>query len=150
MADRKTKLPPLPWSGRGSQKEPDPAREREARQLMLMLLGSSVLILTVYFVLNSLEFWPIFFIYMGISAVLILIYVIYNKGFVYKDATPEMLPNTMTPEQKETVLGEAKARLRKSRWMLTLIIPFVLAFMLDALYLFILSDLFTALGILQS
>ena len=150
LANRDRKLPPLPWSGRGSQKEPDPAREREARQLMLTLLGSSVLILTVYFVLNSLEFWPIFFIYMGISAVLILIYVIYNKGFVYKDATPEMLPNTMTPEQKETVLGEAKARLRKSRWMLTLIIPFVLAFMLDALYLFILSDLFTALGILQS
>jgi hypothetical protein len=34
--------------------------------------------------------------------------------------------------------------------MLTLILPFVLAFMLDALYLFILSDLFATLGILQS
>ena len=137
MADRKTKLPPLPWSGRGSQKEPDPAREREARQLMLMLLGNSALILTVYFVLNNLKFWPIFFIYMGISAVLILIYVIYNKGFVYKDATPEMLPNTMTPEQKETVLGEAKARLRKSRWMLTVLVPIILTFMADIIYLFL-------------
>ena len=150
MADRKGKLPPLPWSGKDKLKEQDPAREKEARQLMLTLLGNSALILTIYFVLNNLEFWPIFFIYMGISAVPSAIFVIYNKGFVYKDATPEMLPNTMTPEQKAAVLDEAKARLRKSRWMLTLILPFVLAFMLDALYLFILSDLFATLGILQS
>jgi hypothetical protein len=150
MADRKGKLPPLPWSGKGKLKEQDPAREKEARQLMLTLIGNSALILTIYFVLNNLEFWPIFFIYMGISAVLILIYIVYNKGFVYKDVTADMLPDTMTPEQKETVLQEAKTRLRKSRWMLTLILPFVLAFMLDALYLFILSDLFTTLGILQS
>ena len=150
MANRDRKLPPMPWSGKGRLKEQDPAREKEARQLMLTLLGNSTLILTVYFVLNRMEFWPIFFIYMGISAVLILIYIIYNRGFVYKDATADMLPDTMTPEQKETVLQEAKGRLCKSRWMLTLILPFVLAFMLDALYLFILSDLFTALGILQA
>jgi hypothetical protein len=150
MANRDRKLPPLPWSGERNGEARDPAREKEARQLMLTLLGNSALILTVYFVLNQLEFWPIFFIYMGISAVLIIIYVIYNKGFAYRDVTADMLPDTMTPEQKAAILQDAKDRLRRSRWMLTLILPFVVAFMLDALYLFVLSDLFAALGILQA
>jgi hypothetical protein len=147
MADRKGKLPPLPWSGKGKLKEQDPAREKEARQLMLTLLGNSALILTIYFVLNNLEFWPIFFIYMGIAAVLVLIYTVYNRGFVYKGVTPDMLPDTMAEEEKRMVLTEAAARMKKTRWMLTLIIPFLLAFMLDALYLFLLEDLMISLGL---
>jgi hypothetical protein len=148
MANRDRKLPPLPWSGRGQEQERDPAREKEARRLFLTLFANSMLIMGTYFVLNRLEFHPIFFIYMAISAVLIVGYFLYNRGFVYKDATADMLPDTLSPEEKEAVLAEASARLRKSRWMLTLILPFVMAFMLDALYLFVLSDLFAAMGVL--
>lgn len=147
MAKRDKKHIPMPWSGRNSQSEQDPHKQQEAKKLMTLLVSNSIVILTVYFVLNSLEFWPILFIYMGIAAVLVIIYVIYNRGFVYKDATPEMLPDTLPYEQRVATLEEAKARLSRSRWMLTLILPFLLAFMLDALYLFILSDLFAMLGI---
>ena len=84
---------------------------------------------------------------MGIAAVLVVIYALYNRGFVYRNVTPDMLPDTMSYEQKTAVLDEAKQRMDKSRWMLTLILPFLVAFMLDALYLFVLSDLFTTLGI---
>jgi hypothetical protein len=93
------------------------------------------------------NFWPIFFIYMGIAAVLVLIYTVYNRGFVYKGVTPDMLPDTMAEEEKRMVLTEAAARMKKTRWMLTLIIPFLLAFMLDALYLFLLEDLMISLGL---
>ncbi len=148
MAKRPIKLPPMPWQGKGKNAPTDPEKEREARKLMLMLLGNSVLIIAAYFVFNALQFAPIFFIYMGISALLILIYVIYNRGFVYKNVTVDMLPDTLSDEQKRAVLDNAARRLRDSRWMLTLILPFVLAFMLDALYLFLLEDLFISLGLI--
>ena len=149
MAKRNRNLPPMPWQGRKAEFESDPARAAMARRLLLLLIGNSTLILSVYFILNALQFGAIFFIYMGISAVLILIYVIYNRGFVYKDATPEMLPSSMPAEEQERILGEAKARMDRSRWMLTLIVPFVLAFMLDALYLFVLSDILANSGLFQ-
>ncbi len=147
MAKRNRNRIPMPWSGRKDGEEQDPKKLAEAKKLMTLLLANSIIILTVYFVLNSLEFWPIFFIYMGVAAALVVIYVIYNRGFVYKNATPEMLPETIPYEERVAILEGAKARQDKSRWMLTLILPFLLAFMLDALYLFILSDLFAMLGI---
>ena len=147
MTKRDKNRIPMPWSGRNSQGEPDPQKQAEAKKLMTMLLANSIIILTVYFLLNNLEFWPIFFIYMGVAAVLVVAYAIYNRGFVYKDATIEMLPQTLSVEERTAILEEAKARLRKSRWMLTLILPFLVAFMLDALYLFVLSDLFAMIGI---
>ena len=147
MSKRDKNRFPMPWSGRGTEGNVDPKKQAEAKKLMTMLLANSVIIMTVYFVLNSLEFWPIFFIYMGVAAVLVVIYVVYNRGFVYKDATPEMLADTIPYEVRVAMLEQAKQRADKSRWMLTLLLPFLLAFMLDALYLFILSDVFAMLGI---
>ena len=66
-------------------------------------------------------------------------------GFYLCGATGEGL--ALSVEERTAILEEAKARLRKSRWMLTLILPFLVAFMLDALYLFVLSDLFAMIGI---
>ena len=149
MAKRNRNLPPMPWQGRRAEFESDPVRSAQARRLLGMLVGNSVLILSVYFILNALQFGAIFFIYMGISTVLILIYVIYNRGFVYKNVTPEMLPSSMAAEEKERILRDARERMDRSRWMLTLILPFVLAFMLDALYLFILSDILANSGLFQ-
>ena len=122
----------------------------EKKRLMLMLIANTVLILTLYFVLNQLEFWPIFFIYMGVAAVLVLVYAIYNRGFVYKGATPEMLSDTIPYEERVRIIEEAAARMKKTRWMLTFIIPFLLAFMLDALYLFLLGDLLASLGLVEA
>ncbi|MBQ7320062.1 MAG: hypothetical protein IJW97_07800 [Clostridia bacterium] len=137
-----------PFGNRGLERHyADEADMGAKKRLMLMLFGNSIIILAVYFILNSMNFWPIFFIYMGIAAVLVLIYTIYNRGFVYKGVTPDMLPDTMTAEEKRKILTEAAARMKKTRWMLTLIIPFLLAFMLDALYLFLLEDLMISLGL---
>ena len=40
-------------------------------------------------------------------------------------------------EKKEAFLAAEKARVQKSRWMLTVIIPFIVVFMCEALYLFV-------------
>ena len=53
-----------------------------------------------------------------------------------RNARPEDLPDTMTCEEKETRIANAKVRLRRSRWALTIIIPILLTFLVDMLYLF--------------
>ena len=54
-----------------------------------------------------------------------------------KDVTVEMLPAEWSEEKKQTFLENEKLRVKKSRWMLTVIIPFVVVFMCEALYLFV-------------
>ena len=72
-----------------------------------------------------------------VFAVLIITYLAYNRGFVNKDVTAEMLPADWSEEKKQTFLKNEKLRAEKSRWMLTVIIPFVIVFMCEALYLFV-------------
>ena len=120
---------------------------REGKRLMLLLMLNTLLSLLVYFGCVKLGFSPIFFVYVGLVAVLLIVYVVYNRGFVLKGATPEMLPDELSPVQKQVMLDAAAARLRDSRWMLTVIIPLVLTLFLDAMYLFFLEDLLISLGI---
>mgnify|MGYP003295342927 CR=1 FL=1 len=72
-----------------------------------------------------------------VFAVLIITYLAYNRGFVNKDVTAEMLPADWSEEKKQAFLTAEKTRAEKSRWMLTVIIPFVVVFMCEALYLFV-------------
>ena len=72
-----------------------------------------------------------------VFAVLIITYLAYNRGFVNKNVTVEMLPADWSEEKKQAFLTAEKTRAEKSRWMLTVIIPFVVVFMCEALYLFV-------------
>lgn len=72
-----------------------------------------------------------------VFAVLIITYLAYNRGFVNKDVTVEMLPADWSEEKKQAFIAAEKTRAEKSRWMLTVIIPFVVVFMCEALYLFV-------------
>ncbi len=105
-------------------------------KLMLLLLLNTVVLCSVYFALASIEF-PIHYIYLAIGFGFGLIFVIYNRGFVGKDITPSMLPDTMTKEEKQAFIDDCKKRLNASRWMLTIIIPLIFAFALDMIYLFL-------------
>ncbi len=113
----------------------------ENRSLLLLLFANSAVLMSVYFVTASRGF-PIYYIYLAAGAVLGLAYVIYNKGFSGKNVTPEMLPDTMTLEEKEAFLEDSRRRLRASRWMLTLILPIILTFAADLFYLFVLEGWF--------
>lgn len=129
------------------RRTPDKRVTREGKRLMLLLMLNTLLSLLVYFACVELGFSPIFFVYVGLAAVLLVVYVAYNRGFVLKGATPEMLSDELSPVQKQVMLDTAAARLRDSRWMLTVIIPLVLTLLIDALYLFFLEDLLISLGI---
>ena len=68
---------------------------------------------------------------------LILSYLLYNRAFVNKDVTVEMLPAEWSEEKKQAFVEGNRIRAEKSRWMVMVIIPFVVVFMCEALYLFV-------------
>ena len=74
--------------------------------------------------------------YWVVLAVLVIIYVIYNRGFTQKNLTAEMLPDSWDAEKKAKYIEGAQRRDRNSRWMLTVIIPIMIPIMLDAISLF--------------
>lgn len=114
-------------------------QDPEKKALMWRLLLHCVIILAIYFILVALHFEYIFHIYVGVGAVLGLSFVIYNRGFAAKGITPEMLPDSMTLTEKQEYIEAAKLRLKKSRWMLTVLIPIILAIACDMFYLFVIQ-----------
>ena len=116
---------------------------KDAKLLLLRLLCNSILLVAIYFLCVHFGFDYIFPIYFFVGAALVLVFVIYNRGFAGKGVTPENLPETMTYEEKISFIEDSKARLQKSRWMLTLIFPIILAIAIDMMILF----LFPMMGI---
>lgn len=111
--------------------------KKEQTRLILLLLFNTALLIAVYFTLPSrLHFRYLPAIYLAVGGALMLWFVLYNRGFAMRNARPEDLPDTMTCEEKETRIANAKVRLRRSRWALTIIIPILLTFLVDMLYLF--------------
>ena len=86
---------------------------------------------------NDVLIFGVMVAYFLVFAVLIITYLAYNRGFVNKNVTAEMLPADWSEEKKQAFLDAEKTRAEKSRWMLTVIIPFVVVFMCEALYLFV-------------
>ncbi len=71
-----------------------------------------------------------------------LAYLIYNRFFYKKGLTHENLPDTMTFEEKEAFLADGERRLKRSKWMLLVLIPLLFTFLVDALDLFVFDLVF--------
>ena len=93
------------------------------------------------FALVALDVWFVPLIYVALAAAFGFAFIIYNRGFATKNVTPDQLPNTMTKQEKLAYMEEGKARLDRSRWMLTVILPTILAIAIDLTVLFILPHL---------
>lgn len=110
----------------------------ENKKLLLYLLINSVVLISLYFLLTErfqLTFIP--YVYLAVGAGLGFAYVIYNRGFVGKNTTVDMLPDDMPLEKKQAFLEDCRQRLHKSRWMITLLLPIVFAIGADLMYLFL-------------
>lgn len=79
--------------------------------------------------------------YMIGASVLILAYVIYNRGFSGRGVTAEMLPDTMTEKEKDDYIADTAEREKKSKWMMTFIVPMLLALLIDLLDMYVLKNL---------
>ncbi len=121
------------------QREKKPLSD-EAKKQFWSIIVLTVAFLTIYYgapvILPELEL-VVMVIYMVAFAAVLVGYIAYNRGFVNKDVTEDMLPDTWSQEKKTAFLEGEKRRAEKSRWMLVLIIPFAVVFMAEALYLFV-------------
>lgn len=110
----------------------------ESKKLMLYLLANTVLMMALYFAIPALthfSYMPL--IYLLAGAGLGIYYVIYNRGFAGKGATPDQLPDTMTLVEKQKFIDDSRERMKKSRWVLTVLLPIILTFLADMIYLFV-------------
>lgn len=110
----------------------------ETKKLMLCLLANAVLMIALYFAIPALTRFPYMpQIYLAAGAGLGIYFVIYNRGFVGKGATPDQLPDTMTLAEKQKFIEDSQERMQRSRWVLTVLIPILITYMIDMVYLFV-------------
>lgn len=104
-------------------------------------VGLSALFCSFYYcsmmVPNMLFFPIVMFSYMIVLTILIFVYIIYNRGFSRKGVTEDMLPIEWTQEQKREFIESGERRLRRSKWMLVLIISILFTFIVEAFVLFV-------------
>ncbi|MBQ1255475.1 MAG: hypothetical protein IIX91_06775 [Clostridia bacterium] len=112
----------------------------EKKKLFWQMLFNCAAFTVIYFLIARI-FPYIGYVYVAIAAIFGLVYVIYNRGFSGKGVTPEMLPDTMSLSQKEAFIEDAKLRLRKSNWMLTIIFPTIFTIGCDMFYLHVIEGL---------
>ncbi len=112
----------------------------EAKKRFTAVVVMTFVFLFIYYgapVINPDLAIPIMVIYMVAFAGLLLVYLIYNRGFVNKNVTEDMLPMEWSEEKKTEFVEGNRRRAEQSRWMLVLIIPLIVVFMAEALYLFV-------------
>lgn len=133
---------------RPDRPKPDPKPIRpEAKKQFAVVVVMTIVLLLIYYGFIALGYTEaVMLVYMVAFAALLISYLVYNRGFVNKGVTEEMLPTDWSDDQKKAFVEGNIKRAEKSRWMLVFIIPFLFVFMAEALYLFVwdgwLSDFF--------
>ena len=127
------------------ENEPKPKR---TRRYAILLIVNSVLFFALYKTLifyaertdETFYSFVVMILYMALLLGFLTAYFIYNRFLYRKNLTPDQLPDTMSPEEKEAFIADGRERLEKSRWMMLIIFPLVLTFLFDAVDLFILDQ----------
>jgi len=141
MSKKKRKSPPpvAPEDFSATPKKPFNWR------LLLTLVGNTLIIFAVYRLAIQTTLFPyVLGLYLAAAAVMTVIFVVYNRGFSRRGVTAEMLPDTMSAEEKCEFIADGERRLKKSKWMLTVLFPLLFTFTYDIIELFVL-EYFTAL-----
>ena len=93
-----------------------------------------------FFLMNIYSLWKIVVIaYVAVASVLIIAYFIINRAFTGSGVTYEMLPDTMTHDEKEEYLADVADRERRSRPLLLVIFPVVITLLVDLFRLFVID-----------
>ena len=113
---------------------------------LLCLIAVTMVIFCLYrFLINQYYFEIVLGIYMGVTTVSVLTYVIYNRGFSRRGVTPDMLPDTWSDEQKTEFIADGERRLIRSRPLLVFCFAFAFTLLFDVIELYcfpILKELF--------
>lgn len=81
-------------------------------------------------------------LYAAAGAAFVAAYIIYNRAFTRDNITPEMLPDTMTEQEKADFIQEGADRKRKSKWMIVVLFTLFVPLAIDFLILTAIPTLF--------
>lgn len=136
-------LPPRPSR---PPREKKPASKQD-KLLLGLVLGCTAASTLLYFFLialsehmESLITAQVFGIgvmalYAAAGTVFLVVYIIYNRAFTRDNITPEMLPDSMSEEQKTAFIQSGIDRKRKSRWMIVVLLALFTPLAIDFLIL---------------
>ncbi|NLW73363.1 MAG: hypothetical protein GX057_00475 [Clostridiales bacterium] len=110
--------------------------------LLILILNTTVIFGFYRFAITQKYYFYVMWAYMAATSALAIGYVVYNRGFSRRGVTKDMLPDTMTDEEKQAFIDDGERRMKKSKWMLTLLFPFIFTFIYDVLELFVGDQLF--------
>ncbi len=104
---------------------------------LLCLIAVTMVVLCVYrFLINRYYFEVVLIVYMVLATVSTFAYVIYNRGFSRRGLTPEMLPDSMSAEEKAEFIADGERRIKRSRPLLIVVVAFAFTFVFDIIELF--------------
>ncbi|MBQ7378078.1 MAG: hypothetical protein IJW70_00195 [Clostridia bacterium] len=141
-----------------------PSKEREPRErkpaskkdklLLGLVLGCSVASTILYFFLISLSEHMEYLLtaqifglgvpiaYAAAGAIFLFVYIIYNRAFTRDHIMPEMLPDSMSEEQKQAFIKNGADCKRKSKWMIIVLFALFTPLAIDFLILTAIPTLF--------
>ena len=143
---QKNSSPMLPNQPPRKQPEPKKATKQD-KLLFWLVLGCSAVSTLIYFTLVELSKHMeslitaqvmgigVMVFYAVAGAAFLFTYIIYNRGFTRDNITPEMLPDTMSEQQKAEFIQSGKDRKRKSKWMIIVIFALFLPLAVDFIVL---------------
>ena len=110
---------------------------------LFVLVAVTVAVLAIYrFFMERPEFYIVFGIYAAITAISVIGYVVYNRGFSRKGLTAEMLPSAWSDEEKTRFIEDGRKRSQRSQWLLVIAFAFIFTFAFDAFDLFVIKGIF--------
>ncbi|MBQ9162689.1 MAG: hypothetical protein IJX74_05375 [Clostridia bacterium] len=127
---------------KNSSRTPAPKKpvSPEARRNAVIILVLTAALAVIYYGSMTFNFGIyVMWAYMIIFAALLISFLAYNRGFVNKGVTVDMLPPDWSEEKKADFINKTAEREKRSKWMLILIIPFAFVFIFEAIYLFLWS-----------
>jgi hypothetical protein len=124
--------------------------EGKSTRYLILLIANTLLALLVYRVplsyaaLTDETFgaFVVMVVYLALLLGFVLAYLIYNRFLYRKGLSPEQLPSEWSAEQKVAFIEDGERRLRRSKWMLTIIFPLLVTFLIDAVDLFLIDPFF--------
>lgn len=122
-------------------KAPKKPIDAKTRKKAILVGIFSLISLFVYYGITGMDIpalqFAVMTVYMVAFAALLIAYIIYNRAFTRKGVTVEMLPNAWSDEEKKEYIEDGKRRIERSSWMLMIIIPLLITFIAEAMYLFV-------------
>ena len=110
------------------------------------IIITAVIFIIYRILLNNFRFDAVLTVYMAITTALLVICLVYNRGFSRRGVTEEMLPPEWSEEKKHDFVDSAKQRINRSKWLLIIIVSLFLVFVIDAIDIIILPIIKGALG----